>query len=382
MTQRTQLARLTQPDSPQAPPPPSSSSPAQRSAAAARLSRRQKAAIIVRFLLEEGAEVPLGDLPDPLQASLTTQMGAMRYVDRATLADVVAEFATELEALGLTFPRGVAGALSALDGRISAQTAARLRKEAGVRQFGDPWEQVRAAEADALLGILMRESTEVAAVMLSKLATERAAELLGRLPGDQARRITHAVSRTGAVSPAAVDRIGLALAGELHDVPETAFDSGPVERVGAILNSTAAATRDAVLNGLDETDGDFARLVRKAIFTFVHVPERLAPLDVPRVIREVDQPVLVTALAGATSAGLGDAAEFILANMSRRMSEALREEIGERGAVGLTDGEAAMSQIVNAIRRLEAAGEITLATAPDPDDTGTTGETAPSDPPG
>src|SRR6056297_809154 len=379
MTQRTQLARLTQPDSSQASP---SSSPAPRSAAAARLSRRQKAAIIVRFLLKEGAEVPLGDLPDPLQASLTTQMGAMRYVDRATLADVVAEFATELEALGLTFPRGVAGALSALDGRISAQTAARLRKEAGVRQFGDPWEQVRAAEADALLGILMRESTEVAAVMLSKLATERAAELLGRLPGDQARRITYAVSRTGAVSPAAVDRIGLALAGELHDVPETAFDSGPVERVGAILNSTAAATRDAVLNGLDETDGDFARLVRKAIFTFVHVPERLAPLDVPRVIREVDQPVLVTALAGATSAGLGDAAEFILANISRRMSEALREEIGERGAVGLTDGEAAMSQIVNAIRRLEAAGEITLATAPDPDDTGTTGETAPSDPPG
>ncbi|MCZ0810667.1 MAG: flagellar motor switch protein FliG [Pseudomonadota bacterium] len=377
MTQRTQLARLTQPDSSQAPPP-SSSSPVPRSAAAARLTRRQKAAIIVRFLLKEGAEVPLGDLPDPLQASLTTQMGAMRYVDRATLADVVAEFASELEAMGLTFPRGVAGALSALDGRISAQTAARLRKEAGVRQFGDPWEQVRAAQADALLDILMRESTEVAAVMLSKLATERAAELLGRLPGDQARRITYAVSRTGAVSPEAVDRIGLALAGELHDVPETAFDSGPVERVGAILNSTAAATRDAVLNGLDETDVDFARLVRKAIFTFVHVPERLAPLDVPRVTREVDQPVLVNALAGARSAGLDDAAEFILSNMSRRMAEALREEIGERGDVSLTDGEAAMSQVVNAIRRLAAAGDITLATAPDPDDTG---DTAPRDPP-
>lgn len=376
MTQRTQLARLTQPDSSRGP---SSSSPAPRSAAAARLTRRQKAAIIVRFLLKEGADVPLGDLPDPLQASLTTQMGAMRYVDRATLADVVAEFASELEALGLTFPRGVAGALSALDGRISAQTASRLRKEAGVRQFGDPWEQVRAAQADALLDILMRESTEVAAVMLSKLATERAAELLGRLPGDQARRITYAVSRTGAVSPAAVDRIGLALAGELHDVPETAFDSGPVERVGAILNSTAAATRDAVLNGLDETDGDFARLVRKAIFTFVHVPERLAPLDVPRVIREVDQPVLVTALAGATAAGLGAAADFILANMSRRMSEALREEIGERGEVGLTDGEAAMSQVVNAIRRLEAAGDITLLAPPDPDDST---DTAPPDPPG
>lgn len=106
--------------------------------AATRLTRRQKAAIVVRFLLREGADVPLSDLPEPLQEALTTQMGAMRYVDRATLADVVAEFATEIEATGLTFPGGVAGALLALDGRISPQTAARLRKEAGVRQFGDP----------------------------------------------------------------------------------------------------------------------------------------------------------------------------------------------------------------------------------------------------
>src|SRR6056297_2171079 len=372
MTQRTQLARLTQPDSSQASP---SSSPAPRSAAAARLSRRQKAAIIVRFLLKEGAEVPLGDLPDPLQASLTTQMGAMRYVDRATLADVVAEFATELEALGLTFPRGVAGALSALDGRISAQTAARLRKEAGVRQFGDPWEQVRAAEADALLGILMRESTEVAAVMLSKLATERAAELLGRLPGDQARRITYAVSRTGAVSPAAVDRIGLALAGELHDVPETAFDSGPVERVGAILNSTAAATRDAVLNGLDENDQDFARLVRKAIFTFVHIPDRVAPMDIPRITREVDQKLLVTALSGALTgdlaADLSPVANFILDNMSKRMADALRDEIEELGSVKPRDAEAAMTQVISAIRRLEAAGELTLIKPSDMDEDAT-----------
>src|SRR6056297_3815999 len=364
MTQRTQLARLTQPDSPQAPPPPSSSSPAQRSAAAARLSRRQKAAIIVRFLLKEGAEVPLGDLPDPLQASLTTQMGAMRYVDRATLADVVAEFATELEALGLTFPRGVAGALSALDGRISAQTAARLRKEAGVRQFGDPWEQVRGAEADALLGILMRESTEVAAVMFSKLATERAAELLGRLPGDQARRITYAVSRTGAVSPAAVDRIGLALAAQLHDVPETAFDDGPVERVGAILHFSASATRDNLLTGLDETDQDFARLVRKAIFTFVHIPDRVAPMDIPRITREVDQKLLVTALSGALTgdlaADLSPVADFILDNMSKRMADALRDEIEELGTVKPRDAEAAMTQVINAIRRLEAAGELTL----------------------
>ncbi|MGR3698531.1 MAG: FliG C-terminal domain-containing protein, partial [Roseovarius sp.] len=281
-----------------APTPLARLAPPYRGGVTAHLTRSQKAAIIVRFLINEGADIALTDLPDVLQARLTTQMGSMRYVDRGTLADVVAEFAQELEGMGLTFPRGVAGALSALDGRISPQTAARLRKEAGVRQQGDPWEQVKKADLDALIPIVERESTEVAAVLLSKLDVARAADLLGKLPGELARRITYAVSQTGVVSPEAVDRIGLALAAELHDIPETAFAQGAVERVGAILNFSPAATRDDVLTGLDEADQEFAALVRRAIFTFVHIPERVKPTDIPRITREVDQAVLVTALAG------------------------------------------------------------------------------------
>lgn len=337
--------------------------PPHRGGVAAHLTRSQKAAIIVRFLINEGAEIALTDLPDVLQVRLTTQMGSMRYVDRGTLADVVAEFAQELEGMGLTFPRGVAGALSALDGRISPQTAARLRKEAGVRQQGDPWEQVKQADLDALIPIVERESTEVAAVLLSKLDVARAADLLCKLPGELARRITYAVSQTGAVSPEAVDRIGLALAADLHDIPETAFAQGAVERVGAILNFSPAATRDDVLTGLDEADQEFANLVRRAIFTFVHIPDRVKPTDIPRISREVDQAVLVTALAGAASGDLAPVAEFILNNMGKRMAEAMREEMQERGSVRLRDAEEAMTAVVNAVRTLEAAGEIAYVAA-------------------
>jgi flagellar motor switch protein FliG len=328
--------------------------------AAAHLSRAQKAAIIVRFLMTEGADVPLSDLPDDLQARLTTQMGSMRYVDRGTLAEVVAEFAGELEGMGLTFPRGLPGALSALDGRISPQTAARLRKEAGVRQYGDPWELVKATATDTLAAIVEAESAEVAAVILSKLDVADAAELLGRLPGAVARRITYAISQTGSVSPEAVDRIGLALAAQIQDVPPTAFAVGAVERVGAILNYSNAAIRDEVLEGLDETDEDFAALVRRAIFTFVHLPERVKPTDIPRILREVEQPVQVAALAGALDGDLAPVAEFLLSNISRRIAEALREEIAERGQVRKREAEVAQTEIVNAVRRLEAAGEISL----------------------
>jgi len=328
--------------------------------ASAHLTRAQKAAIIVRFLMNEGADVSLSELPDELQARLTTQMGSMRYVDRGTLAEVVAEFANELEGMGLTFPRGLPGALLALDGRISPQTAARLRKEAGVRQYGDPWEMVKATDPVVLASILEEESAEIAAVILSKLDVARAAELLGRLPGAVARRITYAISQTGAVSPEAVDRIGLALAAQIQDVPQTAFADDAVERVGAILNYSAAAIRDEVLVGLDETDEDFAALVRRAIFTFVHLPDRVRPTDIPRILREVERTVQVDALAGALEGELAPVAEFLLSHISKRMADALREEIAERGRVRAREAEAAQTEIVNAVRRLEAAGEISL----------------------
>src|SRR6056297_1898222 len=84
---------------------------------AAKLDRRAKAAIVVRYLLNEGAEIALEQLPEDLQEILTHQMGAMRLVDRATVDQVIEEFTAELEAVGLSFPGSMAGALEALDGK-------------------------------------------------------------------------------------------------------------------------------------------------------------------------------------------------------------------------------------------------------------------------
>lgn len=349
------------PDLPALPSAPMGAPPAMPGAGAP-LSKRAKAAIVVRLLIKGGADIPLEDLPDDLQAELTQQMGQMRLVDRATVESVVAEFTGELEAVGLSFSGGMAGALDTLDGKISPHTAARLRREAGVRQYGDPWARILGMPAEKLLPVFENESVEVSAVILSKLEVPRAAELLSMLPGPVARRITYAVSQTSVVTPDAVDRIGLSLAAQLDAEPVGAFDSGPVQRVGAILNSSTSAIRNDVLDGLDEADRVFAAEVRKAIFTFSNIPTRVAPRDLPKVLKEVEQSVLVTAFAAADSDELTEAVEFILDNMSKRMAEQVREEMGEAGKVKAEDGEEAMKTIVAVIRRLEAEGALILLT--------------------
>lgn len=341
-------------------PPPESTGGGAKTGPVLSMSRKAKAAIIVRLLLNEGADLPLEDLPDDLQMCLTHQMSEMRTIDRDTLIAVVEEFAHEVSEVGLHFPTGISGALDVLDGTISSHTAARLRKEAGVRQYGDPWGRLRDLGAEKLLPAFETESVEVAAVMLSKLPVGLAADILGRLPGPRARKITYAVSLTTAVTPDAVDRIGLSLASQLDAQPLRAFDRNPVERVGAILNSSNNLTRTDVLSGLEEADAGFADAVRKAIFTFANIPARITPRDIPRILREVAQDRLVIALAGAPALGFEASKDYILDNMSGRMADQLREEISEKGKVRPADAEEAMSEIVSTIRELEQAGDLVL----------------------
>ena len=131
--------------------------------------------------------------------------------------------------------------------------------------------------------------------------------------------------------------------------------------LGEFADITVACTQEAPLFAEVAEDAGFAELVRKAIFTYVHVPARIHARDVPKIIRILDQAVLITAMAGAMGKPELEAAnEFILANISQRMAEGLREEITARGKVKDKDAEEAMGQIISAIRTLESSGELVL----------------------
>jgi flagellar motor switch protein FliG len=317
----------------------------------------------VRLMIAQGAEIDLSSLPEDMQTELTEQIAGMRLVDRDTLEAVAGEFVETLDQVGLSFAGGIDGALKALEGRLSPAAARRLRDLAAGRGTADPWERIAIAELDELTELLQFESAEVAAVVLSKLTVKKAAALLGRMPGERARRVAYAVSLTSGIAPQTVLRIGRSLAMQLDQRPPRAFAAPPSDRMGAILNLAPAQVRDRLLAELDQDDQGYAAGVRKAIFTFGHIHQRLQPRDVPRVLRDVAQPDLITALAAALAAGgtqEARSAEFLLTHMSQRMASALREEAEARGAVKAVEAEAAMAAIADAVRRLLDAGEITL----------------------
>ena len=109
-------------------------------------------------------------------------MAAMPPVDQNTLADVIVEFANELDSVGLSFANGLAGALTDLEGKISPVMARRLRKEAGVRQTGDPWESVQKLPLDELGQLMRLESTEVTSVICQNLKPAKRPSCLAPCP--------------------------------------------------------------------------------------------------------------------------------------------------------------------------------------------------------
>ncbi|MDQ7260944.1 flagellar motor switch protein FliG [Paracoccus sp. PS-1] len=339
------------------------------------LTARQKAAVIVRLVLAEGEDIDLARLPAELQTGLAQEMALMGVIDRDTRNAIVAEFCDRLESVGLSFPGDIDGTLDLLDGHLSPDTSDRLRRMAALNGAGDPWDRI-AAMTPALLAELARtEAVEIAAVMFSKLPVPRAAEVFGLLDPDLARQIAYAMSLTGGIGADALQRIGKALIQAADAVPQPPLEGKAGEKVGAILNFSPSSMRDSVLAGLDDDDAAFAGEVRKTIFTWAHIPRRVDPRDIARITREVDNPVLLKALAGARGEAR-ETVDFILGGISSRLAESMREEMEGLGKVSARDAEEAMDQVVAAIRRMEAAGDLFLiAQEPEEEEPG-------EDPPG
>ncbi|MFN3524569.1 MAG: FliG C-terminal domain-containing protein [Paracoccus sp. (in: a-proteobacteria)] len=324
------------------------------------LNQRQKAAIIVRLLLEDEEGVSLERLTGDSQTLLAEEMAGMEMIDRRTRDAVIEEFCDILESVGVTFPGDLDGTLAMLGSTISEDSSDRLRKAAATEGKADPWARIAALPSETIVALACSEPPELVALLLSKLPVERASDAFVALPRERARSVAMAMSMTAGVNTAALRRVGMVLLQAADALPRPAIPTPATSRMGAILNFASPDLREDVLVTLDGSDPNFAEGVRKSIFIFSHIPARLNPRDVPRVLREIEQPVLLRALS-ATVEEDAAAAEFLLSNLSQRMADGLREEMATLGKLRTKEIEDSMTEVVSAIRRLEAADEIKLA---------------------
>ncbi len=324
------------------------------------LSRDQKAAIIVRLMSGGPDNLPIDKLEAGAMTRLVRAMASLRFVDEATTLAVVQEFLSEFDSMALYFKSGLAGAMTMLDKYLSPEVRTRLAGTVDPTAPRDPWLFVSALEADVLRKILVQETPQVCAIALSKIPASLAAQILSSMDPEQANAAAFAALKAERIDQETITYIGNAIeASAAKFADKGALAGTPVDRVGAILNFAPGTAREDLLKSLETANADLAEQVRRVMFTFADIPDRVEIKDVPKLVRAVDNDTLVTALAGAMISEK-DAADFILANMSKRLSEQLSDEVKELGDVKPKDADAAMSAVIQGIRQLEATGELTL----------------------
>lgn len=130
---------------------------------------------------------------------------------------------------------------------------------------------------------------------------------------------------------------------------------GGTKSLAVVLNKAALGLSKDVLNKLSEKDPNVAIEVKRLMFMFediIHIQDK----DIQKILRDVDRKDLALSLKIADE----KLKNKIFSNMSERAADLLKEELQYMGMVKLKEVEGAQAKVIDTIKALEDAGEISL----------------------
>ena len=315
----------------------------------------RQAAIILMSLPEDEAAQVLAKLP-PYQIELVSvEIARLEHVTSEEQNSAIGLFAASThENSG-----GEAGGMNRARDLIQRAVGDKAEEYIDrVRQHieGVPFGFLHKVDSQNLLTFLMDEHAQTIALVLSYLPPGLSAEIVGGLPVDRRQSVVRRVATMGQTSPEIVAEVELALQARMSTALSQKFrNAGGVKAVAGILNVTERSTERALMEEMAEEDPELAEEIRRLMFVFEDLA-KLSNKDVQSVLKNIETNQWAMALKGASE----ELKQVVLGNMSARAAQLLTEEMEFLGAVKLSDVEGVQQQIVDIIRLLEDAGEITV----------------------
>jgi len=321
------------------------------------LTGRQRVAAVLISLGPEKAGEILKHLSDAEVQALSAEMAALRKIPAETASAVLDEFVDSVTSDDQAALGGMDFARAALEASMGKARAEEVLENLAARDGARPFAFLRKTPPDQIVAFLSEESPQTIALVIASLHHTLGARVLSSLPADVQTDVSLRIATMADANPEVIRELETGLRNKLANVLSTDLtDTGGVEALAALLNNAGRSTERNVLTAIERTHADLADEVRQLLFTFddiVELPDR----DVQLVLREIDQKDLALALRGVDEA----VRDKLMANLSARAAEVVRDDMEAMGPQPKAAVEEAQSSIVAAVRRLEDAGQITLA---------------------
>lgn len=322
-----------------------------------KLSRHQKLAVFLICLGPEAAAEVLKQFDDAEIEVLCREMSTFPMIPEATQKLALEEFSSVV----------AAGVNSALGGMPYAQRTLEIAKgdyKASsilnrVGPVGDSVEvisDIAEMEGRQIFNLIKHEQPQTISFVLSYLDPAKSGEVFALLSPDLREEVVERLGTIESTSLELVGKIVRSLGRHFDSKVRPAFHrSGGVRAVAGLLNSLDKEMSKNLLARLEERNATLGAAIRKKLFSFEDL-NRLAIADLQRVLREVDSGNLAIAMKSASE----NLREKLFAGLSKRAAESLKEEIELLGPVRLKDVESAQDVIIQAVRKLEEEGQISL----------------------
>ena len=225
-----------------------------------------------------------------------------------------------------------------------------------VSSGGKGIEQLKWMDALSVSDLVRLEHPQIGAIILSLLGSDKAAEVMLRLPEKVRSDLLVRIATMQGVQPAALR--------ELDDIMEKqligsetgkATTMGGIDAAANILNFMDGTASNLLLAKVSENNADLALRIQDKMFVFEDIAS-MSTSAMQTMLREIPTGQLLLALRGASE----DLKEKVFSNMSKRAAEILRDDLESSPPAKLSEVEWAQKDILGIVKQLADSGAIQL----------------------
>ena len=314
------------------------------------------AAILLMSLGEEEAAEVFKHLSPKEVQKLGETIARMRAVSKEKVDEVLTRFTNDAAAQSLLVSDTGNYVRSVLKRALGDDKATLLIDR--ILQGGDVSgiESLKWMDPLSVAELLRNEHPQIVAAILVHLDAEQASAILMQLTDRQRSEIMLRVATLEGIQPTALKDLNEVLYKVLAGGDKIRKSSlGGVKTAAEIINLLGSGMDASVLESIRSYDPDLAQKIMDKMFVFEDIG-KLDDRSIQMVLREVASETLIVALKAASN----EMRDKILANMSSRAAEALREDLEARGPMRLSEVEAQQREIIKTVRRLAEEGQVVL----------------------
>ncbi|MBL8819060.1 MAG: hypothetical protein JNL58_23730 [Planctomyces sp.] len=324
------------------------------------MNRQRQTIELLQLLGDDVAEAVLAQLnvesAQMLRKAIQQQQPKiLRPKQQRQLLDEFEDFLqfAKQQAASLTPPTPPAEVVPEPPAEDPAATQSDSEQETVFQLTGNPVIDLQSLNVYQLALALESEQPKTTAILINKMPSKMAADVLSLLKPTYRHAVVKELSREQHAPAILVERIARATLERGRQMsPEPPDRRDHADRLADVLRSVPRENRITMLSAIEEQDPELTKVLMKRMYRFEDILS-LEPRTIQRILGEIDVATLTAALTNCT-VELRDA---VLGNLSRRARQSIEEELRFQTSLPESRVRQARDAIAEVIARIDQESE-------------------------